>query len=151
MTELQAPCKFLDKKPGVHGYVQLPPNGEYAHRKAWELVNGPIPEGVKLRHMCDNRACVEVTHLTPGTHQDNMDDMVERGRSTAKFTPDQLDEIRARYRAGGITQQQLADELGVSISTINYALRRNKRVGRRKKTYPYAQRKHWRDRGGITQ
>jgi len=34
-----------------------------AHRIAWELTNGPIPDGVHLHHRCENKACVNPAHL----------------------------------------------------------------------------------------
>lgn len=51
-----------------------------AHRVAWTLLVGPIPEGMELCHTCDVRACVNPAHIFVGTHQDNMDDMGRKGR-----------------------------------------------------------------------
>lgn len=56
-----------------------------AHRIAWTLIHEePIPDGLVVRHTCDNRPCVRPDHLLIGTRADNSRDMVERGRSTRK-------------------------------------------------------------------
>jgi HNH endonuclease len=43
-----------------------------AHRVAYELLVGPIPDGLEPDHRCRNRACWNVAHLDPVTHQVNM-------------------------------------------------------------------------------
>lgn len=52
-----------------------------AHRFAWQLEKGPIPEGLSVLHRCDNRRCVRVAHLFLGTALDNSLDMVRKGRA----------------------------------------------------------------------
>lgn len=42
-----------------------------AHRIAYELLIGPIPEGLELDHLCRNHSCVNPRHLEPVTHKEN--------------------------------------------------------------------------------
>lgn len=51
----------------------------YAHRYAWFLEYGKWPEPQALHH-CDNPPCCDITHLYEGTQQNNIEDMIARGR-----------------------------------------------------------------------
>lgn len=66
-----------------------------AHRFAWELEHGPIPEGMDLLHACDNPPCVRVDHLRLGTRRENNEDMACKLRhGNSKLTPELVREIR---------------------------------------------------------
>ena len=51
-----------------------------AHRLAWEMVYGPIPEGMQVLHRCDEPRCCNPGHLFLGTAAENMADMRRKGR-----------------------------------------------------------------------
>lgn len=54
-----------------------------AHRYAFMLANGPIPDGLHVLHICDNPPCVNPAHLRLGTQRDNMQDRKQKGRDPA--------------------------------------------------------------------
>ena len=64
-----------------------------AHRYSWELHCGDIPDGMFVLHKCDNPACVNPDHLFLGTNQDNVDDMMRKGRhgTRGKSLPQLID------------------------------------------------------------
>jgi hypothetical protein len=72
--------------PSGYGTFWFRGKMEKAHRVAWILKHGSIPtiEGwpqVLVLHKCDTPRCVNPRHLFLGTQQDNMRDMVQKGRS----------------------------------------------------------------------
>ena len=72
-----------------HGLVHVGPGGKLAqtHRVAWELMVGPVPEGMGVLHRCDNPPCVRPDHLFLGTQQDNVRDMWAKGRQGEDAAP----------------------------------------------------------------
>ncbi len=121
----------------AYGYGNLCINGKMqrTHRYSWELHNGPIPDGLFVLHKCDNPLCVNPAHLFLGTHQDNMDDKMSKGRhvslrgsshGNAKLDESDVIEIRRRYTSTGITQAELGREYGVDRTTISLIVRRKK-------------------------
>ena len=52
------------------------------HRYAWMLTRGPIPPGAWVLHHCDNRICVNPSHLFLGDAKANTYDMIRKGRAS---------------------------------------------------------------------
>ncbi len=104
-----------------------------AHRFAWELVHGAVPEKLHICHRCDNRKCANHVHLFAGTRQDNMDDMCSKGRQAkgdvvgrrgeangrAKLTSAQVASIAEMVTKPGISRSAVAQEFGVHRSQID--------------------------------
>lgn len=109
------------KHTGGHGQIHYNGKNRTAHSVAWELENGPIPDGLQLNHHCDNPPCINTDHLYLGTQQQNMADMNQRGRNvlgsqtgTAKLT--ELDAL-AIFKAPG-THKDIARMYGVCRQTV---------------------------------
>jgi hypothetical protein len=51
------------------------------HKWFYQQKFGPLPKNTVLRHTCDNKECFNPDHGLPGTHQQNVQDRVDRGRS----------------------------------------------------------------------
>lgn len=61
-------------------------NNMTAHRFAWLMANGSIPDGMDVCHHCDVRCCVNPIHMFVGTRSDNMRDCAEKGRTANAFS-----------------------------------------------------------------
>lgn len=88
-----------------------------AHRVAWVIANGSIPDGLSVLHKCDTPACCNPEHLRLGSNQENVDDAVAKGRRFTKLTPSQVLEIRS----GLHSIRSLARRFSVARSTISEA------------------------------
>ena len=121
----------------IHRHRHEPPDlfdyarGSYAHRFAWRLHHGPIPDGMLVCHRCDTPPCVNPAHLFLGTPHDNTQDMVDKGRARgrafvgeahglAKLTEARVRDLRRRAAAGE-RHEDIAREFGVSKSTVTMA------------------------------
>ena len=116
------------------GYGSIRDGGRMrqAHRVAWELAHGPIPDGLCVCHKCDNPPCVNPAHLFLGTKQDNNRDRARKGRQgwikgesngRARLTEDDVREIRALIELGKHSQREIGQEYGVSRTLIGRIVR----------------------------
>jgi hypothetical protein len=138
-VDRRGPDDCWEWQAGVYdfGYGKINEGGRgkalRAHRLSYEMANGPIPEGLIVLHKCDNPPCVNPRHLRLGTHQDNIADMISKGRDNrgpgvkmklgeantgSKLTEEQVREIRALCREG-YTQTVIAARYGISQSGVS--------------------------------
>ena len=108
------------------GYGQIMSSGKLrkAHRVSYELHFGPIPDGLHVRHRCDNPPCVNPAHLELGTNADNVADKVARGRlpeplrgqrnPSVKLTDDDVRAIRSDAR----TSPPIAADFGITPTQV---------------------------------
>jgi DNA-binding MarR family transcriptional regulator len=140
---MEKPCKEWTGARFKKGYGARRYKGKTwrVHRAVWDDVHGPIPDGLKVLHRCDNPPCYEITHLYLGTSATNSRDMVARNRQAvrgrlpqSKLTVEDVAAIRARYADGGITQANLAAEYAVAQGAISKIVRRGVKTGTRRRT-----------------
>lgn len=118
-AEPEGECLVWQGSTNPDGYGRLAMKGgnQSAHRLAWELAHGPIPDDTCVLHSCDNPPCIQVSHLFLGSHADNMQDMHNKGRKG--LGPTEVREIREALAAGD-TQRSLAKAYGVGQQTISH-------------------------------
>jgi hypothetical protein len=101
-----------------------------AHRRAWIIANGPIPDGMLVLHDCDNPCCVNVDHLSLGTDADNSDDMYSRRRNVnlsgaeharSKFSPEDVLRVKEAHKFGA-RPVDLCRIYGVSDAAVHNIL-----------------------------
>lgn len=131
------------------GYGGLSPGNRHTketrvHRAAWEVVHGPIPEGLEICHHCDNPPCFRVTlnrdprlsHLFLGTRADNHQDMRQKQRSRlylggwrntacqgekgskSKLNAEQVAEVVRLYKIDGWNQSKIGRHFGISQAAV---------------------------------
>lgn len=133
--------RWLGRRRDCKGYGGVTIDGRpfQAHRIAFQLFIGPIPDGLEILHSCDNRPCVNPNHLKAGTHSANMAEMVSRGRaatgdrSSARLHPERwrrgsthvraklTEEVVLQIRASHETSREIAARLGLSTSAVSHA------------------------------
>jgi len=128
-------CFLWTGKRDRKGYGRTYYHGEIrAHRIAWILNYGQIPNGLHVLHKCDNPSCVNPKHLYLGTNKDNVWDKVNRGRLVIPDNKGEsngqailkLSQVMQIKKAPKGIIAKLAKSFGISQSTA-YAIRANQR------------------------
>lgn len=116
-----------------HGYgiVNIRGRSTRAHRLAFTIAKGPIPDGIDVCHHCDVRPCVNPDHLFLGTRLDNMRDCASKGRIVTPglfgedLTQSKLTEAEVlEIRASPLSQRALGRHFGVDKGTIAHIIHR---------------------------
>lgn len=106
-----------------YGKVKVLDEVVRVHQVSFMCTHGELPPEKVVRHKCDNPRCCCPAHLEVGTQQQNMQDMVERGRHVGNrsLTQEQVDSIR-HQKMKGTPIKKLAHEYGVQESTVHAIL-----------------------------
>lgn len=118
------PCRLWQGAIDQDGYGILSNHQDRvrwrAHRWIWVQKFGPIPDGLVVRHKCDNRLCYRTSHLELGTVADNVDDARQRGHlgPARKLPPSAVREIWRRHEAGESYPKIATDYPEFSLATI---------------------------------
>lgn len=120
---LDTPCWIWKMKPNSDGYAVMKyrQKAYKVYRVMWERSTGQtIPAGMSALHRCDTPACVNPTHIRIGTQEENIADMMSKGRqrSSRGLTDTQVRTIKALVR-GGMRQSEVCRLLGVDSSTVS--------------------------------
>lgn len=113
-----------------YGQFRLGAHKVRAHRAYYARVVGPIPDGLRVLHRCDNPPCCNPSHLFLGTDADNAADRSAKGRSSrngcsqpgernpaAKIDSTAAATVRA-LRESGNTMRSIAERVGISQSQV---------------------------------
>lgn len=106
-----------------YGQIGIQGKSQLAHRVSYELFCGPIPDGLDVMHSCDLPICINPDHLSVGTRQANMDDMVNKkrqafGEKNARARITEADVLAIRSYPGSL--RETAKIFNVCKATVGH-------------------------------
>lgn len=123
-----------------YGRFKIEYKEHFAHRLAYEIEFGEIPEGLRVLHRCDNPPCCNPAHLFAGTQADNVADMISKQRDLegrekarrqgerhhkAQLSEDDVRAIRTQRGQGRICRE-IAEDFGVTREAVQSIVDRRK-------------------------
>lgn len=123
---------YTGQNNGNYGQIEYRRRTYLAHRAAYMVHKGEIPNGACVCHACDNRLCVNPSHLWLGSYSDNARDMVEKGRGNAytpprKLTNEDVENIKLEHRNGS-SQSTIASKYSVSQCHVSFIVTGKRRT-----------------------
>lgn len=130
----------IDPSTGCHiwtaacraGYPAIWQNGKHhkTSRVVYTITKGPIPHGQVVRHVCNNKLCVNAEHLIVGTQRENIQDSMDAGtfprgstQGSAKFSDREVRALRSFKWEGVLTLSELGEIFGAHPDTVSRILR----------------------------
>lgn len=114
------PWKGATQKGYGHFRLNNPRRTRKAHTISYELTYGEFPTGMEGCHTCDNPICCNPKHVFPGSHADNMRDMIAKGRRKSPT-----------YKGSQNPNAVLCEENVVVIKQLINSGQNNTEIGRR--------------------
>jgi len=104
----------------------------YAHRLSYVAFGGTFIDGCDICHSCDNRKCVNPTHLFQGTRKNNMIEAKLKNRMATGFNLPQTKLSQSdikniiNYGISGLKHKEIAEKYNVTRSLVTYYINKNK-------------------------
>lgn len=137
IRKLENGCWVCDTGfPLSNGYVEIKIDRKSkglfrrrVHILSHQHFKGPVPDGIKVCHECDNRPCCNPDHTFLGTQADNLRDMAEKDRSAfgerssqAKLTEVEVLEIYQLFKSG-MFQREIGERYGLTQTCVGLIVR----------------------------
>jgi HNH endonuclease/Helix-turn-helix domain len=113
-------CWLWTARIATSGYGRI--GGNYAHRIAWLLEHGAIPDGMDVAHRCNVKACVNPAHLYVATRSQNLADAHRDGLIARSLTSAQRRIIDVMLLQG-LSNREIARRVGVNRYKVDRYVR----------------------------